>query len=248
MTTGGDPFAQAVDDPFASPGPTAPADGPPTTYGTPAADISSTQFDEAYSPARWHKKIDYPVGPAASQQLNTYAVLTPIFGVLVPPAGVALGHLALPQIKRTGQRGWLAALYGLILGYALCVVLVVLLIWLLATAGRAGNGTGATAPSAQRPAPRPSPSVVTSVAPPPMRPHTKLDLRQATVGKCVEIEKRDEIGDEDSDEALDLYQVPCQHRVGVYTVAARVSTGAECNSTYVASPIDRTFAVCLNRY
>lgn len=208
--------------------------GPPISYAAPGGDTFGAQ----------------PGHPARQPPLNTYAVLAPVFGVLVPPAGVAFGHLALPQIKRTGQRGWLAAMCGLVISYLLCAVLVGVLIWLLAGGDRAADVAGGrTSPG---PAAAPPPNDVTSIAPAPVRPHTKLDFSQATVGTCVEIEKRDEIGaDTDSvsdDEALDLYRVPCQHRVGVYTVVARVSTGAECNSTYVASPPDRSIAVCLNRY
>lgn len=246
MTAGGDPFAQAPGDPFAPQTTAAYAPGPPISYGMPAAEISSEEFLGTYADAeQWQRRQDFGAGHRPLQQLNTYAVLAPVFGVLIPPAGVALGHLALPQIRRTGQRGWLAAIWGLVVGYLFCVVLVVCLIWLNVAIGNRGDGDATSSP-AQGPAP--SPSVVTSIAPAPARPHTKLDLHQANVGKCAEIQKRDEGAEEESDEALDLYEVPCEHRVGVYTVAARVSSGAECNSTYVASPPDRSLAICLNRY
>lgn len=228
------------------------AAGPPTSYGVPAADNFEFGFDGGHGGTdQWRREDFYfrdrPVKTPPQPPLNTYAILADVFGVLIPPAGVAFGHLALPQIKRTGQRGWLAAVCGLVIGYLLCAVLVAVSIWLLATAGHGSNDSGAKSPS--EPGMAPPPSVVTSVAPAPLRTHNKLDLHQATVGKCVEIEKRDESSwEDDSDEALDLYEVACQHRVGVYTVTARVSTGAECNSTYVASPPDRSLAVCLNRY
>ncbi|WP_297592990.1 DUF4190 domain-containing protein [Mycobacterium sp.] len=188
----------------------------------------------------------WPQQPAPPPPLNTYAVLALVFGILVPPAGVAVGHLALPQIKRTGQRGWLAAVCGLVIGYLLCVVLLVLLVWLVAVGDRGSNGAAAMRSSV--PEANPLPSVVTSIAPAPIRPHIKIDLGRAMVGQCVEIEKRDEAGDGTRDDALDLYEVPCQHRPGVYTVVARAPADAECNSTYVASPPDRSFSVCLNRY
>jgi hypothetical protein len=233
------------------PGGAAPAAGPPTSYGSPAAGDFESGFGGVHSGTEQWPRHDYyfynrPAQSPRQSPLNTYAILSVVFGVLIPPAGVAFGYLALPQIKRTGQRGWLAAVCGLVIGYLLSAALVALSIWLLATGGGGSHAGGGPAPSA--PGAAPPPSVVTSLAPAPMRPHTKLDLHRAAVGKCVEIQKRDEIGWEDSDEALDLYEVPCQHRVGVYTIVARVSTGAECNSTYVASPPDRSLAVCLNRY
>lgn len=235
VTTGGDPFAQAADDT-----PAAQRLAPAIDYDAAPVDISGWYFDGAHHETRRNST------PPTEPPLNTYAVLAPIFGVLIPPAGVAFGHLALPQIKRTRQRGWLAAVCGLVFGYVFSVLLVALLIWLLVSRDHTSHGARSGAETA--PSIAPSPGVVTSMAPAPMRPHTKLDLRAATVGKCAEIEKRDQSGEENNDEALDLYQVPCQHRVGVYTVIARVTTGSECNSTYVASPPDRSFAVCLNRF
>ncbi|MDH6196285.1 hypothetical protein M2272_002928 [Mycobacterium frederiksbergense] len=172
--------------------------------------------------------------------MNTFAVLAPIFGLLVPPAGVAFGHLALPQIKRTGQRGWLAAICGLVIGYLMCIALVVASIWLFALRDAGGSKSPTAYPSVVVP----SDTVVTSVAPAPVRPRTKIELDDAKVGQCVEIQLR-EGGDP---EALELFAVQCEHRVGVYTVAARVAADTECNSTYVASPPNRAFAICLNRY
>lgn len=242
MTFDDDPFAQPVGDPFATSRGLAPEDaGPPITYAVPPfeREFSGPQGDDRETGNSFGERQQ-----ASQPPLNTYAVLAPIFAVLTPPAGVALGHLALPQIKRTGQRGWLAAVCGLVLAYTMSVVLVAVLIW-IALGGHSNRETSAGSSSAPA---TPSPSVVTSMAPAPMRPHNKLDLNQATVGKCVVIEKRDESGEVSADDALDLYQVPCQHRVGVYEVIARVSADSECNSVYVAAPPDHGFAVCLNRY
>ena len=223
MTQAGEPFQQQPADPFGAP------TGPPTvSYAQPAAEL--WQFAPADASP-----------PRQSPPYNTFAVLSPILAILVPPAGVVLGHLALPQIRRTGERGWLAAIVGLILGYLLCVALLVGAIWFAAS--------GHTRPTQSTPATRPSPappstSVVTSIAPPSTTPRIKLDLTQATVGTCVEIQIRGGGGDDD----LDLFKVPCVHRDGVYTVVARVANDSDCNTTYVAAPPDHTFAVCLNRY
>ena len=77
---------------------------------------------------------------------NMFAVLSPIFAVMVPPAGVVLGHLALPQIRRTGERGRAAAIAGLVLGYLMSVVLIAALVWwLISDSG--GGGTRASTSS-----------------------------------------------------------------------------------------------------
>jgi hypothetical protein len=224
VTHAGDPFQQQPADPFGGPA------GPPTiSYAHPAAELS--QFAPAYASP-----------PTQSPPYNTFAVLSPIMAILVPPAGVVLGHLALPQIRRTGERGWLAAILGLVLGYLMCVALLASLIW-FASSGHTRSAPSVATPTTPSLA-MPSTSVVTSMAPPPPTPRIKLDLAQATVGTCVEIQLRGN----SSEDALDLFKVPCVHRDGVYTVVARVQNDSDCNTTYVAAPPDHTFAVCLNRY
>jgi Domain of unknown function (DUF4190) len=224
VTQAGDPFQQQPADPFGAP------TGPPTvSYAQPTAEL--WQFAPADTGP-----------PPQSPPYNTFAVLSPILAILVPPAGVVLGHLALPQIRRTGERGWLAAIVGLVLGYLLCAVLLAAAIW-FAWSGHTRSTPSAVTPMTGPPA-VPSKSVVTTMVPPSITPRIKLDLTQATVGTCVEIQIRGGGGDD----ALDLFKVPCAHRDGVYTVVARVANDSDCNTTYVAAPPDHTFAVCLNRY
>ena len=222
MHPGSNPFEPRSADPFGPP-PAPPSAGP---FG-PGAPIGP------------------PYGPPPSPDYNTFAVLSPIFAVVVPPAGVVLGHLALPQIRRTGERGRAAAIAGLVIGYLMCVVLIAALIWWLTS--DSGSGSTAsfspTASTSQVP-PNTRGSTVTSVAPPSTVPRIKLDLAAVPIGTCVEIQLR---SDEGSD-ALDLFKVDCKHKEGVYTVTARVSANYECRSVYVAAPPDHSFALCLNPY
>jgi Domain of unknown function (DUF4190) len=184
--------------------------------------------------------------PPIQRPHNTLAVLSAVFAVALPPVGAVLGHWALAQIRRTGEAGRTAAIWGLILGYALTVALIAaLIVWLVSSPSRtaeSGPMPGATVTASPLPQDLP-PLVVTSMAPPPSEPRVKLDLSQVTVGTCAEIQKRD-VGDD----ALDLFGVPCEHRQGVYTVVARVDTDANCQSTYIAAPPDHSFALCLNEY
>jgi hypothetical protein len=185
---------------------------------------------------------------APSADYNTFAVLSPIFAVVVPPAGVVLGHLALPQIRRTGERGRAAAIAGLVIGYLMCLALIAALIWWLTSDSQSGTTSASTAQSASAsPAPpttRARPSTVTSVAPPSIVPRIKLDLASVPIGTCVEIQLRSDEGND----ALDLFKVDCAHKEGVYTVTARVSANYECRSVYIAAPPDHSFALCLNPY
>jgi hypothetical protein len=59
---------------------------------------------------------------------NTLAILALVFGFLFPIAGIICGHIARRQIKRTGEGGDGLALAGLILGYVLTGIIVLIVI------------------------------------------------------------------------------------------------------------------------
>ena len=224
MHPGEDPFGSPTGDPFGAP--------PPVTYGA-----QTGGFTGLPGPPPPSFGVPPPRG-----DVNTLAVLSPIFGVIIPPAGVALGHLALPQINRSGERGRGAAIAGLVIGYTMCVLLIAGGVWWGITAGKSTTPT----PTSQAfPTPTPQfPTVVTSVAPQTSIARPKLDLATVPLGTCVEIQLRTSSGND----ALDLFQVDCEHKEGVYTVAARVGASGQCRSVYVAAPPDHSFALCLNPY
>ena len=59
--------------------------------------------------------------PTLAQQsgkTNTLAILALVFGVMGGVAAIPLGHIAVAQIKRTGENGRGLAIAGLVLGYA----------------------------------------------------------------------------------------------------------------------------------
>lgn len=56
--------------------------------------------------------------PVAGPQTNTLALLSFIFSLLGGLLGIVFGHIALSQIRRTGEGGRGLAIAGLVLGYA----------------------------------------------------------------------------------------------------------------------------------
>ena len=100
-----------------------------------------------------------PAGPT-----NPLAVLSVVFAFVAPPAGIALGHVALWQIKKHNQPGRRLALIGTVLSYVMTVLLIVaLVVWLLMSRDEptpAVAPTGTTAPSAAPPT-----TTTTSTAP-----------------------------------------------------------------------------------
>jgi hypothetical protein len=64
-----------------------------------------------------------PAPPAYSAQAvaprtNVLAIVALVLGIFVPIGGIICGHIALGQIKRTGEAGHGLALAGTIIGYA----------------------------------------------------------------------------------------------------------------------------------
>lgn len=77
-----------------------------------------------------------PVGP----RTNTLAIVALILGIFIPLGGIICGHIALGQIKRTGEAGHGLALAGTIIGYALTALgIIVGLIYVVAIAAVVGS-------------------------------------------------------------------------------------------------------------
>lgn len=70
---------------------------------------------------RWLLKFAQPDSAAPSNggnpRTNTFALASIPAGLLLPPVGIALGHIARKRIKATGEGGAQFALIGLVLGY-----------------------------------------------------------------------------------------------------------------------------------
>jgi RND superfamily putative drug exporter len=69
---------------------------------------------------RWLVKFAEPDtirSDPSNPRTNTFALASIPTGLLIPPVGIALGHLARKRIKETGEQGAQYALIGLTLGY-----------------------------------------------------------------------------------------------------------------------------------
>jgi RND superfamily putative drug exporter len=60
---------------------------------------------------------DPVAGDPSVQKTNTFALASIPLGLLVPPVGIALGHIARKRIKQTGEQGANLALIGQVIGY-----------------------------------------------------------------------------------------------------------------------------------
>ncbi|MCV7300038.1 peptidylprolyl isomerase [Mycobacterium barrassiae] len=78
-------------------------------------------------------------GYPAPKSTNTLAVLALVCAFVFAPLGIVFGHMSMSQIKKTGEEGHGMALAGLIIGYvitALSILVVVLSLLFLIAVGR----------------------------------------------------------------------------------------------------------------
>jgi len=69
-----------------------------------------------------------PYGTVPAQRTNPLAIVALVLGILVPIGGIICGHIALSQIKRTGEQGRGMALAGTIIGYVLTIGYILLMV------------------------------------------------------------------------------------------------------------------------
>lgn len=94
-------------------------DAPPPP---PAPDFPSQQPAAATNPYAAPAANPYassnPYAAAPTQKTNTLAIISLVLAFVVSLGAVICGHIALNQIKQTGEQGRGLAIAGLVLGYA----------------------------------------------------------------------------------------------------------------------------------
>ena len=119
-----------------------------------------------FDPSPPPEHLGRPPQPPPAEHANTLATLSVVFAFVLAPVGAVLGHLALRDIRRRGERGRNRAVVGLTLSYTVTVVAVVgLVIWAsigstprgsTASSARSATTAAAAQPSSSAP---PEPSV-----------------------------------------------------------------------------------------
>lgn len=72
----------------------------------------------------------YPYGPPP-QPTNTMAIVALVLAFVIPPLGIIFGHIALSQIKRTGEQGRTLAIVALVIGYVTVALWLIVLLALI---------------------------------------------------------------------------------------------------------------------
>lgn len=114
---------------FPTPGPQDPyRPEPPRSQSFPAYPPQSQSQPYAPPPMQPYSYGSQYAAPAT----NALAIIALVTAFFVPIAGIVCGHLALGQIRRTGEGGRGLALAGLIIGYVYTAFVVLYVMFVLA--------------------------------------------------------------------------------------------------------------------
>ena len=103
------------------------------------------QAPPAYQQAPGYGSEPYGYAQPPSDRYNVLAIVSLVSAFFVSLAAVITGHIALGQIKRTGEKGRGLAIAGLVLGYAGMILgLIIGLIVILAIVANPGAFTTTT--------------------------------------------------------------------------------------------------------
>ncbi len=80
--------------------------------------------------------------PAASEKYNVLAIVSLISSLFISLVGIITGHIALSQIKRTGEKGRGFAIAGLVIGYVgLVLGIILVIVWFTILGAAISSGT-----------------------------------------------------------------------------------------------------------
>lgn len=224
---------------------------PPRHAGFPPA-------GRAFAPPLWGNGFPppgqgMPMSPYGQRpsEVNTLATLSVVFAFVFAPVGIALGHLALSQIRFRGQAGRDRALVGLTVSYAVSLAAALVLIIVAATPSHTNSAsatpstttTTTTTPSTTA---RPSPRESTTEAPPPPVTTGTVRVDDLNIGDCVRLEKE---GPDPTHPGLDfikIYSSACVAGDSVYRVDQLASRAEACPNTFLVNPSETRF-VCVSK-
>jgi hypothetical protein len=87
----------------------------------------------------------YSGAPAQPNKTNVLAIVSLVSAFFVSVVGIITGHIALSQIKKTGENGRGLALAGTVLGYVFTLGWIILVVvWVIAAIALANAGYSST--------------------------------------------------------------------------------------------------------
>lgn len=191
-----------------------------------------------------------PQSPAPHGEPNTLATLSIVFAVVFAPAGAALGHVALHQIRHREQRGRDRAVVGLALSYLIMLLAIVaLVIWLLAAdpPETPVAATPLTSTNTTRPIPAPPPPPRTTVINPPPVERPTVQVEELHIGDCVEFTQEEPFPGQPDKDVILIYRSACEVRDGVVQVSQIAGSQSGCPGYALFNKAQTIFA-CVSDY
>jgi peptidyl-prolyl cis-trans isomerase B (cyclophilin B) len=97
--------------------------GQDSPYGEPQPSYPAQPYPQAYP---YPYPYPYPAQPAQPRPTNAMAIASIVCAFVLAPLGVIFGHISLVQIKKTGEEGRGLAIAGLIVGYVITFLTIVI--------------------------------------------------------------------------------------------------------------------------
>ncbi|KZS51722.1 hypothetical protein A4G26_19930 [Mycobacterium kansasii] len=184
----------------------------------------------------------FPTRPAHAET-NTLATLSVVFAFVFAPAGAAMGHVALSQLRQRHQPGRERAIIGITISYMVIAFAVIgLVVWLATGDGSRSSAGSVKAPSTTVQASPPPPRTTVITPPPAKRPSVTVD--ELRVGDCIEVQQQaPDPAERNADLAL-IYPTACQVRDGVLQVLQLLSTDS-CNTRSELWNRNKTIFACI---
>ncbi|MBV9514273.1 MAG: DUF4190 domain-containing protein, partial [Mycobacteriaceae bacterium] len=176
---------------------------------------------------------------------STLATLSVVFAFVCAPVGIALGHLALSQIRLRGQGGRERALVGLTVSYAISFVAVMSLIVMAAAASSGDVSSSASPSTSTAPTSAAAQPTTTEVTPTPPKTQT-VNVDDLQVGDCVEVEQTGPDPNRPGYDFIKVYSAACQPGDNIYRVDRITSRAEDCPKTFLVNTSENLYA-CISR-
>jgi hypothetical protein len=98
----------------------------PSGYPLPGGEPRSSGYAQPSAPQQAPAPYGAPYPPL--RPTNTLAIITLVAAFVVPVVGIVTGHIALGQLKTSGEQGEGLAKAGLIISYVYCAIVIGLLL------------------------------------------------------------------------------------------------------------------------
>jgi large-conductance mechanosensitive channel len=197
-------------------GPTAPPPPNPPGYGQ--------QWGAPPPPPGYYPPPMYP----PPRQTNAMAITALVCAFFFPPLAIVFGHIALSQIRRTGEEGKGLAVAGLVIGYVVTGLIVLYIVFMVILFAWIKNSVDNSTYN----------SIWTTTTTSYPYETNEQAIKNARIGQCVHME------DNGSGTISTIYRTDCKSSNTTHRVTKVTTTISACTDDWARSA-DKTVVLCL---